>query len=153
MNTADNNEREFGGDDAVAAEYVLGVLAADERQAIARRIDTDAAFAQLVDHWEVTLAPMAQGYAPVEPPASVKPALDRKLFSTAASPATGGASIWQSLAFWRGLTVAAFAALALYVAVPFLLGIFVNICLISFGVHVFEIVLCVVIDVNLQSSE
>ncbi len=120
MNTADNNEREFGGDDAVAAEYVLGVLAADERQAIARRIDTDAAFAQLVDHWEVTLAPMAQGYAPVEPPASVKPALDRKLFSTAASTATGGASIWQSLAFWRGLTVAAFAALALYVAVPFL---------------------------------
>jgi len=120
MNTADNNEREFGGDDAVAAEYVLGVLAADERQAIARRIDTDAAFAKLVDHWEVTLSPMATGYAQVEPPASVKQALDRKLFSTAASTGTERAGIWQSLAFWRGLTVAAFAALALYAAVPLL---------------------------------
>lgn len=120
MNTADNNEREFGGDDAVAAEYVLGVLAADERQAVARRIETDAAFAALVDHWEVTLSPMARGYTPVEPPASVKQALDRKLFAAAATPAVERAGIWQSLAFWRGLTVAAFAALALYAAVPLL---------------------------------
>jgi anti-sigma-K factor RskA len=118
MNTADNNEREFGGDDAVAADYVLGVLAADERQVVARRIETDAAFAQLVDRWEVTLAPMARGYAPVEPPVSIKQALDRKLFSTTAAPVTERAGIWQSLAFWRGLTVAALAALALYVAVP-----------------------------------
>ena len=118
MNSADDNEREFGGDDAVAAEYVLGVLAADERQSVARRIETDAAFAKLVDHWEVTLSPMAHGYAPVEPPASVKQALDRKLFATTAAPATGRAGLWQSLVFWRGLAVAALAALALYAAVP-----------------------------------
>ena len=30
----------------------------------------------------------------------------------------GWAGIWSSLAFWRGLTVAAFAALALYIALP-----------------------------------
>lgn len=120
MNTADNSEREFGGDDAVAAEYVLGVLAADERQAAARRIETDAAFARLVDRWEVTLAPMAGGYGPIEPPAAVKQALDRRLFTSTAATATARAGIWQSLAFWRGLTVAAVAAFALYVAVPLL---------------------------------
>lgn len=120
MSTTDNSERELGGDDAVAAEYVLGALGADERAAVARRIAADAAFAQLVDRWEVTLAPMADSYAPVEAPAGVKQALDRRLFATASAPAAERAGLWSSLAFWRWLTVAAFAALALYAAVPLL---------------------------------
>jgi len=118
MNGTDDSERELGGDDAVAAEYVLGTLGAEDRAAAARRIDTDAVFARLVDRWETTLAPMANAYAPIEPPASVKQALDRRLFSSAAAPMVEKAGIWSSLAFWRGLTVAAFAALALYIALP-----------------------------------
>jgi anti-sigma-K factor RskA len=120
MSATDDSERELGGDEAVAAEYVLGALGVDERQAVARRIENDAAFAQLVDRWEVTLAPMANAYAPIEPPASVKQALDRRLFATTAAATVETAGLWQSLAFWRGLTVAAFAALALWVAVPLL---------------------------------
>ena len=120
MNANDDSERELGGDDAVAAEYVLGALGAEERAAVARRIDDDAAFAQLVDRWETTLAPMASAYGSVEPPASVKQAIDRRLFSGTAAPTVASAGIWNSLAFWRGLTVAAFAALALYIAVPLL---------------------------------
>lgn len=118
MNGTEDSERELGGDDAVAAEYVLGALGSEERAAVARRIDTDAAFAQLVDRWETTLAPMANAYAPVEPPASVKQAIDRRLFSSTAAQKVEKAGIWSSLAFWRGLTVAAFAALALYIALP-----------------------------------
>jgi anti-sigma-K factor RskA len=118
MNGTDDSERELGGDDAVAAEYVLGTLGAEDRAAAARRIEEDAAFARLVDRWEVTLAPMANAYAPMEPPAAVKQALDRRLFANAATPATAKAGLWQSLAFWRGLTVAALAALALYIALP-----------------------------------
>lgn len=118
MNGTDDSERELGGDDAVAAEYVLGTLGSEERAAVARRIDADAAFAQLVDRWEVTLAPMANAYAPIEPPAAVKQALDRRLFSSTAAQTVEKAGIWSSLAFWRGLTVAAFAALALYIALP-----------------------------------
>jgi len=118
MNGTDDSERELGGDDAVAAEYVLGTLGAEDRAAAARRIEEDAAFARLVDRWEVTLAPMANAYAPAEPPVAVKQALDRRLFANAATPATAKAGLWQSLAFWRGLTVAALAALALYVALP-----------------------------------
>ncbi|TIO39068.1 MAG: anti-sigma factor, partial [Mesorhizobium sp.] len=51
MTLAEENGPERGGDDLLAAEYVLGVLAADERQIASRRIDTEAGFARLVDAW------------------------------------------------------------------------------------------------------
>ncbi|MDX8502817.1 anti-sigma factor [Mesorhizobium sp. VK4C] len=120
MTLAENNGPERGGDDLLAAEYVLGVLPADERQIASRRIDTETAFARLVDAWEVHFAPMAAAYAAVEPPASVKAAIDRRLFaSSAATSAAPSAGLLGSLAFWRGLAAAALAALAVFVALPF----------------------------------
>ncbi|MBZ9861384.1 anti-sigma factor domain-containing protein [Mesorhizobium sp. CA12] len=118
MTLAEDNGPERGGDDLLAAEYVLGVLAADERQIASRRIDAEAAFARLVDAWEAHFAPMAAPYAAVEPPASVKVAIDRRLFASSASTAPSG-GLWASLAFWRGLAAAAIAALAVYVALPY----------------------------------
>ncbi|AZO17493.1 MULTISPECIES: anti-sigma factor [unclassified Mesorhizobium] len=118
MTLAEDNGPERGGDDLLAAEYVLGVLSAEERQSASRRIDTETAFARLVDAWEVHFAPMVAAYAAVEPPASVKVAIDRRLFASSASGAPSG-SLWMSLAFWRGLAVAAIAALAVYVALPY----------------------------------
>jgi anti-sigma-K factor RskA len=121
MTSVDANEPKRGSDDIVAAEYVLGVTEPAERSATARRVDADAAFARLVDEWEVRLSPLAAAYQPVEPSASVKAAIDRRLFSAAVasrSPARGG--LWSSLAFWRGLAAAAVAAFVLYLAMPFL---------------------------------
>ncbi|MES0211935.1 anti-sigma factor [Mesorhizobium sp. M0028] len=114
MTLADDNGAERGGDDLFAAEYVLGVLAADEREIASRRIDADAAFARLVDAWEAHLSPMAAAYPETEPPIRVKEALDRWLF--AAEPRAG---LWSSLGFWRGLAAAAIAALAIYIALPY----------------------------------
>ncbi|AEH85130.1 anti-sigma factor [Mesorhizobium opportunistum] len=120
MTLAEDNGPERGGDDMFAAEYVLGVLPADERQIASRRIDSETDFARLVDGWEVRLSPLADAYPEIEPPASVKAAVDRRLFaSTPAAPAEPRAGLWSSLAFWRGLAVAAVAALALYIAVPY----------------------------------
>jgi anti-sigma-K factor RskA len=118
MSIADENGPERGSDEMVAAEYVLGVLPADERRAAARRIDAEPDFARLVDQWEVRLSPMAAAYPEVEAPASVKAALDRRLF--AGGGRTARPSWWSSLAVWRGLAVASLAALALYIAVPYL---------------------------------
>ncbi|TIQ96583.1 MAG: anti-sigma factor [Mesorhizobium sp.] len=119
MTLAEENGPERGGDDLLAAEYVLGVLAADERQIASRRIDTEAGFARLVDAWEAHFAPMAAAYAAVEAPASVKPAIDRRLFaSSVAIPAAPSTGLLGSLAFWRGLAAAALAALAVFVALP-----------------------------------
>lgn len=115
MTPADDHDDGLSGDDALAAEYVLGGLTADERQAAARRIDTDAAFAGLVEDWEVRLSPMADGYAEVAPPAAAKAAIDRRL--DAAPAGAGRAGLWHSLVFWRGLAAAAVALLVFYAAI------------------------------------
>ena len=119
MTLAEDNGPERGGDDIVAAEYVLGVLSPEERRQAAARIESEPAFARLVDEWEVRFSPLASAYAEVEPPASVKQALDERLFASGAQVAAEHPSgLWSSLSFWRGLTAAALAALAIYVAVP-----------------------------------
>jgi anti-sigma-K factor RskA len=122
MTSVDNTGPEPEGDDIVAAEYVLGVLPADERVVATRRIDIDAPFARIVDKWEVYFSPLASAYQAVEAPAGVKPAVDRRLFTAGAAPAaqapqTGG-GLLSSLGFWRGLAAAALAALVLYITVP-----------------------------------
>ncbi|MBZ9742791.1 MULTISPECIES: anti-sigma factor domain-containing protein [unclassified Mesorhizobium] len=120
MTLAEDNGPERGGDDLFAAEYVLGVLPVEERQIASRRIDAETDFARLVDGWEVRLSPLAAAYPEVEPPASVKPAIDGRLFSSAATTAAEArAGLWSSLAFWRGLAAAAVAALAIYIAIPY----------------------------------
>ncbi len=102
-----------GGDDLLAAEYVLGVQSAKERATLAIRLRDDREFAKLVEEWEGRLAPLSDAYVPITPPPSVKAALDARLFPQH-KPQTAG--LWNSLAFWRTLTVGAFALSALLVA-------------------------------------
>jgi len=121
MTPAEDNGPERGGDDLLAAEYVLGVLTADEREIASRRIEAEPAFARLVDAWEVRLSPMAATYPEIEPPTAVKAALDRRLLASTATTLTGSrSSLWSNLAFWRGLAAAAVAALAIYIATPYI---------------------------------
>lgn len=120
MTLAEDNGPERGGDDLVAAEYVLGVLSTEERRQVTTRIDAESDFARLVDQWEVRLAPLASAYPEIEPPASVKTAVDRRLFTSPPQLAAGRrADLWSNLAFWRGLAAVAVAALAIYIAVPY----------------------------------
>jgi anti-sigma-K factor RskA len=117
MSVEDANPHGKDGDDLLAAEYVLGVLEGDERTAAAARIDTEPGFARLVDEWEVRLAPLGDAFAPIEPSAAVKPAIDRRLFA-ASKAATSSPGFWASLAFWRGMTAAALAALLVAILLP-----------------------------------
>lgn len=117
MTPADENGREPGGDDIVAAEYVLGVTPAQERQDVARRVATDAEFARLVEAWEERLSPLARHYEEVPPPEAVKRALDQRLFDTARSESVTP-SLWQSLTVWRGIAAASLVALLVYAAIP-----------------------------------
>lgn len=103
-----------GGDDILAAEFALGVLPPEDQAALARRAETDPAFARLVSDWQDRLLPRADGFAPTDPAPSVKQSLDTHLFGTAqARP-----GIWRSLGLWRGLTAAATAAFLLALALP-----------------------------------
>jgi len=98
-------------DNALAGEYVLGVLPLDERRAVEKRMASDAGFASLVASWQADLAHLDDAYQPETPPQGVKARIDARLFAEAARPAGG---LWSSLVFWRGL---AFAAIAVAAAV------------------------------------
>jgi len=56
------------GGNLVAAEYVLGVLGAEERREVERRLAQDPALATEVAFWEERLGGLADAVAPVAPP-------------------------------------------------------------------------------------
>jgi anti-sigma-K factor RskA len=97
-----------GGDRITAAEYVLGVLGANERRAVERRLPQEPALAAEVAFWEERLGALADAVAPVPPPADAWARIARAIGTPAP---TARASLWQSLAFWRGFAIAS-AALA-----------------------------------------
>jgi anti-sigma-K factor RskA len=120
MTPGEDRNSEYEGDDQLAAEYVIGVLSADERRAAARRVETELDFARLVDVWQQRLSPLNAGYEEVQPPASLKDALDARLLDHGRL-AIQKPGLLQSLSFWRGLATAALAAFFLAVAIPLFL--------------------------------
>ena len=110
-----------GGASLVAAEYVLGVLGAQERREVERRLAQEPAIAAEVALWEERLGGLADAVAPVAPPANAWSRIEATIASGAERPA----SLWQNLAFWRGfgiasatLAAASIAALAYIGLVP-----------------------------------
>lgn len=97
---------ENSDDNALAGEYVLGVLPLAERRAVEDRMARDAAFADLVASWQADLTILDEAYAPEAPPSGVKARVDARLFAETAKPA----GLWGSLVFWRGLAFAGVAA-------------------------------------------
>ena len=106
-------------DDLLAAEYALGVLAGAERAAAEQRVAREPAFARLVTDWTQRLAPWAAEIAEVAPPAQL---WDRIADALPAQTQAGG--LWQSIAFWRGLSFAAGALAAACLAALIYLGAF-----------------------------
>lgn len=121
MSGAGEMEREPEGDDVLAAEYVLGLQTAEERIAVQRRVEESRAFSGLVDRWEMRFSPLAAEFPEVAPPPGLKARIDRLLFSSTANPATvARPGFWSSLAVWRTLAIGSLAALAAFVALPFI---------------------------------
>lgn len=104
-------------DEVLAAEYALGVLDGVERAAAEQRIARERGFARLVATWEERLTPWAAEIPELVPPphvwgriAAALPAQERR------------AGLWQSLAFWRGFSLAAGALAAACLAALVYLG-------------------------------
>lgn len=72
--------------DALAAEYVLGVLPLSERLAVEAQMKSDAAFAARVAAWEARLAPLNDAYDEAPAP-DLLPQIEARLFPAAARPA------------------------------------------------------------------
>lgn len=108
--------------DQLAAEYALGTLSGSERERFQELLSSDRALRGLVEDWELLLSPLAESFAPVEPPGHVWDEIAKQIApaapAAAAAPAMQRAPVpetrltrwWDSLTLWR--TAAAMAATA-----------------------------------------
>ncbi|SCX17705.1 putative anti-sigmaE protein [Agrobacterium sp. DSM 25558] len=99
-------------DDVIAAEYVLGVLSADDRRQVEKRMRSEDAFAQNIRQWEAHLSGLNEEYKPVPPNAATYPAIETRLFTSEVKPGFLP-SLWGSLAFWRGFSALTTACAAI----------------------------------------
>jgi anti-sigma-K factor RskA len=95
-------------DDMLAAEYAIGVLQGEAREALARRIAGNPGLAASVRFWEEHFSQLAGEIAPVRPPQNALARIENRLFGS--SPTAQKPSLWDSLGFWRGLAVASLVA-------------------------------------------
>lgn len=95
--------------DALAGEYVLGVLSLAERAEVEARIKRDAAFAALVSDWEVKLGGMNDAFDAAPAP-NLLPQIEARLFPK--PPAAQKARFGLSFGWLSGALVAAVLALA-----------------------------------------
>jgi anti-sigma-K factor RskA len=104
-------------DDLLAAELALGVLAGAEHAAAQSRATREPSFAAMVAAWEERLAPWAAEISE----ASVPPHIWERI--AASLPAEKqSAGWWQSLTFWRGLSLATGALAAACIGALIYLG-------------------------------
>ena len=81
---------------------MLGVLGAEERREVERRLAQEPALASEVAFWEERLGGLADAVAPVTPPPNAWSRIEAAIAASADRRQTS-ASLWQNLAFWRGL--------------------------------------------------
>ncbi|MCW6510807.1 anti-sigma factor [Lichenifustis flavocetrariae] len=107
----------FSDDEALAAEYVLGTLDQAERAAAETRRRTDQAFDDLVQQWELRLAPLADTTPDLAPPSDLFASILTRLNDGQATVAGDNVIVLRrQIRVWR--TVAAIAsALAAVLAV------------------------------------
>jgi anti-sigma-K factor RskA len=101
-------------EELLAAEYVLGTLPAEERQAVRDRAEVDGAFAARLGRWEHRFSPLNEGFDDVQVP-DLLPEIEAKLFG--AEPAAPRRR-WFATG-WRGgaLATAMIAAMVFFVVV------------------------------------
>jgi anti-sigma-K factor RskA len=101
---------------ALAGEYVLGLLEPAQQREVEAALGTNAGLRSAVTFWEEQLHPLSSLAAPAEPPADLWAKIAAQLD---AAPQAGTASWWNRAAPWRwatGAFAAAAAALLLYIA-------------------------------------
>ena len=89
----------------LASEYVLGTMKGAARRRFEAYLRADMALRAEVTRWEQHLMPLAARIPPVAPPARVWARIEAATGAGAAYPRPTG--LWGSLAFWRGLALAA----------------------------------------------
>jgi anti-sigma-K factor RskA len=103
---------------ALAGEYVLGTLSADERKGLEQRLESDERLQQAVAEWEERLHPLIALAEPQSPSPRLWPRVERTLDALGRwRPPVRPRHWWQRLGWWRGLTAAGLAMSLLLAAV------------------------------------
>ncbi|MFN0113082.1 MAG: anti-sigma factor domain-containing protein [Paracoccaceae bacterium] len=105
---------EMGGDEGLAAEFVLGTLPLEDRMAAERRIGREPAFAAMVAEWEERLSGLNGAYAEVPAPPELMARVEARLFPVAARTRR---PVWQML-LSAGIAAALAAGVAVVVLPP-----------------------------------
>jgi anti-sigma-K factor RskA len=95
-------------DEALAAEYVLHLLDADERSAFEKRLRDDRGLQARVLDWEAKLAPLSDEFEPVTPTSALKSRIMHAVAPASKKPFVG--RTW-SLVFGGAVVVALMAAI------------------------------------------
>jgi anti-sigma-K factor RskA len=112
------SETPYDDDDLLAAEYVLGVLEADLRRAVATQALSNPVLSAGIARWERMLAPLALLVPPVEPPAALWQQLQQEIGP--AAPMVDELAAAREVRNWRWATVASLALAAGLAFVAFL---------------------------------
>lgn len=101
--------------DALAGEYVLGTLTAEQRLDVQRRLTTDAELRAAVDAWEGRLLALTELADPQTPSPQLWGRIERSLThherrGPSQTPAAKPHAWWDLLSLWRGLAGAGLVA-------------------------------------------
>ncbi|MDH0746982.1 anti-sigma factor [Pseudomonas sp. GD03842] len=96
--------------DALAGEYVLGTLSAEQHDDVTERLRTDASLRDAVDAWEARLLELTSLAAPLPPSARLWGRIQRSLAELATPSTPPRVRGWQRLGLWQGLSAAGLAA-------------------------------------------
>ncbi|WEK07013.1 MAG: anti-sigma factor [Candidatus Pseudomonas colombiensis] len=94
---------------ALAGEYVLGSLPAEQRDQVEQRLPYEPALRAAVDAWEQRLHPLTALVPPQQPSPQLWRRIERSLQQDL-RPAQAVTPWWNLLALWRGLAAAGLAA-------------------------------------------
>jgi anti-sigma-K factor RskA len=97
-----SDQHTFRSDDVtpVAAEYVLGLLGAQDRRDFELRLQREPALAREVEFWEERLGSLASEVKSVVPPSQVWTRIEAVLAANSGPSRYGG--LWQNLASGAG---------------------------------------------------
>jgi anti-sigma-K factor RskA len=116
MSEHDDISGDFEGRNALLAEYVLGLLPAAEHERIGRLIENDRALQAERDFWIDRFSALNDEYTETPVPSHLLARIEARAFGDSLR-AGGRASIWESLALWRGIAGGALAVAVIAVGV------------------------------------
>ncbi|HEU0071453.1 MAG TPA: anti-sigma factor [Alphaproteobacteria bacterium] len=102
---------------ALAGEYVLGLLEDTAAREIERRMAEDAPLRAAVVAWRERFVELDQSAQPVSPSIDLWDRIARDVAGPAASPSKPRQKLWSNLAFWRSAAFAGAAASLVLAAV------------------------------------